>query len=51
MLREQAYRVVQTQAMKAWEEEGDFCAAIEADSDVRVLLIPERAIKPANSSQ
>ena len=42
MLREQAYRVVQGQAMKAWEEEGDFRAAIEADPDVRALLTPER---------
>jgi adenylosuccinate lyase len=42
MLREQAYRVVQTQAMKAWEEEGDFRAAIETDPDVRALLTPER---------
>src|SRR5437762_3709797 len=32
MLREQAYRVVQAHAMRAWEEEGDFRAAIEADS-------------------
>jgi adenylosuccinate lyase len=42
MLREQAYRVVQSQAMKAWEEEGDFRATIEADPDVRALLTPER---------
>jgi adenylosuccinate lyase len=42
MLREQAYRIVQGQAMKAWEEEGDFRAAIEADPDVRALLTPEQ---------
>src|SRR5499427_3736602 len=40
MLREQAYRVVQTHAMKAWEEEGDFRAAIEADPEIRAVLNP-----------
>ncbi len=42
MLREQAYRIVQSQAMKAWEEEGDFRAAIEADPEIRALLGPEQ---------
>jgi len=40
MLREQAYRVVQAHAMKAWEEEGDFRAAIEADPEIRRYLTP-----------
>jgi len=31
MLRERAYGVVQAHAMRAWEEESDFRAAIEAD--------------------
>ena len=31
MLRETAYRIVQTHAMRAWEEESDFRAAIEQD--------------------
>src|SRR6202030_1885044 len=31
MLREEAYRTVQGHAMRAWEEDGDFCAAIEGD--------------------
>ena len=35
MLREQAYRLVQAHAMRAWEEEGDFRAAIEADPEIR----------------
>jgi adenylosuccinate lyase len=34
MLREDAYRVVQGHAMKAWDEDGDFRAAIEADTEV-----------------
>jgi adenylosuccinate lyase len=40
MLREQAYRVVQAHAMRAWEEEGDFRAAIEADPEIRAALSP-----------
>jgi adenylosuccinate lyase len=42
MLREQAYRVVQGHAMKAWEEEGDFRAAIEGDPDIRKVLTREQ---------
>lgn len=42
MLREHAYRVVQAHAMRAWEEEGDFRAAVEADPEIRAVLTPER---------
>lgn len=42
MLREDAYRVVQTHAMRAWEEEGDFRAAVEADPEIRKVLGPEK---------
>jgi adenylosuccinate lyase len=42
VLREDAYRLVQGHAMKAWEEEGDFRAAIEADPEIRAVLSPER---------
>jgi adenylosuccinate lyase len=42
MLREKAYRVVQAHAMRAWEEEGDFRAAIEADPEIRAILTPEQ---------
>jgi adenylosuccinate lyase len=42
MLREQAYRIVQGHAMRAWEEEGDFRAAIEADPEIRAVLKPEQ---------
>jgi len=38
MLREQAYRAVQAHAMRAWEEESDFRAAIEADPEIRKVL-------------
>ena len=44
MLREDAYRTVQAHAMKAWEEEGDFRAAIEADPEIgKVLSAPQIA--------
>jgi adenylosuccinate lyase len=42
MLREQAYRIVQGHAMRAWEEEGDFRAAIEADPEIRAVLKPQQ---------
>ncbi len=42
MLREQAYRIVQSEAMKAWNEEGDFRAAIEAHPEVRAHLSGEQ---------
>jgi adenylosuccinate lyase len=42
MLREQAYRVVQAHAMKAWEEESDFRAAIEADPEIARFLTREK---------
>src|SRR5579871_1058910 len=40
MLREQAYRIVQSQAMRAWEEEGDFRAAIDNDPEIAAVLTP-----------
>lgn len=42
MLREDAYRLVQGEAMKAWREEGDFRAAIESNPEVRKYLTPEQ---------
>jgi adenylosuccinate lyase len=45
MLREQAYRIVQGHAMKAWEEEGDFRAAIEADAEIGAVLTPEKILE------
>src|SRR5436190_2232955 len=42
MLRERAYKVVQAHAMRAWEEEGDFRAAIEGDPEIRAVLSPEQ---------
>ncbi len=42
MLREAAYKVVQTHAMRCWEEEGDFRAAVENDPEIRSHLSLER---------
>jgi adenylosuccinate lyase len=42
VLREQAYRIVQAHAMRAWEEEGDFRAAIEADPEIRAVMTKEQ---------
>jgi adenylosuccinate lyase len=41
MLRERAYKVVQSLAMDAWENEGDFRAAILSDPDIRSVLSVE----------
>jgi adenylosuccinate lyase len=38
MLREDAYQKVQSHAMAAWSEHGDFRARIDADPDVRKFL-------------
>jgi len=38
MLRETAYRIVQSHAMEAWEKESDFRAAIESDPEILRVL-------------
>ncbi|HEV8043367.1 MAG TPA: adenylosuccinate lyase [Bryobacteraceae bacterium] len=38
MLREDAYKLVQSHAMKAWEDDQDFRAAIESDPQVTKML-------------
>ncbi len=38
MLREDAYRLVQKQAMQSWESEGDFRAAIRENQEIRQYL-------------
>lgn len=48
MLREQAYRLIQSHAMNAWESGGDFRAAIESDKEVLFYLSIEK-IKEAFS--
>ena len=42
MSREAAYRLVQAHAMRAWEEEGDFRAAIEADPEIAAVLTKDK---------
>jgi adenylosuccinate lyase len=41
MLREEAYQVVQDHAMRAWETEGDFRSAVEADPKILSFLSVE----------
>jgi adenylosuccinate lyase len=48
MLREQAYKLVQTKAMNAWESGGSFRAAVESDKEVLSFLSLEK-IKAAFS--
>src|SRR5450432_2006589 len=38
MLREKAYKLVQGYAMRAWQEESDFRAAIESDAGIQHVL-------------
>src|SRR5687768_7570324 len=38
--REDAYRLVQAHAMKAWEDEGDFRARVSADPEILAVLKP-----------
>jgi adenylosuccinate lyase len=42
MLREDAYRLVQQEAMEAWENEGDFRARVEADARIQRFLSKEQ---------
>ena len=42
MLREDAYKLVQTHAMQAWENDSDFRAAVESDQQVRSFLSLEK---------
>jgi adenylosuccinate lyase len=42
MLREEAYALVQKYAMDAWDNDGDFRAAIEADPGIAKLLTREK---------
>jgi adenylosuccinate lyase len=41
MLREEAYRLVQTHAMQSWETESDFRTAVASDPKIMSFLTPE----------
>jgi adenylosuccinate lyase len=45
MLREEAYAIVQKNSMDAWENEGDFRAAIEKDPEIAKLLSREQLVE------
>jgi adenylosuccinate lyase len=42
MLREDAYRLVQSHAMQAWESDGDFHAAVQSDPRILAYLTEEQ---------
>jgi adenylosuccinate lyase len=44
MLREDAYRLVQSHAMESWEDEADFRAAVTADPQISAFLTPEKLV-------
>ena len=50
MLREQAYKLVQTHAMRAWESGGSFRSAVESDKEVLSFLSVEK-IKASFSAE
>ena len=41
VLREEAYRWVQRNALKAWDEDGNFRELVERDEEIRAVLDPE----------
>jgi adenylosuccinate lyase len=42
MLREESYKMVQSHAMQAWAEDGDFRTAVSSDPNVKKHLTPQR---------
>jgi len=48
MLREEAYKLVQTHAMQAWEGGGNFRAAVESDQEI-LSFLPLEKIRAAFS--
>jgi adenylosuccinate lyase len=51
MLREEAYKIVQGHAMLAWEEDGDFRAAIEADPQIAKYLTGPQLVESFSVSR
>ena len=51
MLREEAYRIVQAHAMKAWDQDGNFRAAIESDPEITRRLDPSALAKSFSVSR
>ena len=51
MLREEAYKIVQAHAMQAWEQDGDFRGAIEADSQIAKHLSRQQILQSFSVSR
>ena len=45
MLREEAYKIVQGHAMRAWEADGDFRAAVSADPEIQRYLSVDQLVR------
>jgi adenylosuccinate lyase len=51
MLREQAYKLVQSHAMHSWETEGDFRAAIDSDPEIGKYLSQQKLMESFSVSR
>jgi adenylosuccinate lyase len=51
MLREEAYRLVQAHAMRAWKEELNFRDEVAKDAAITALLSPEKLAKTFDYSR
>ena len=51
MLREEAYRIVQRNAMQAWDQDGDFRAAIESDPQIAKYLTKQQILETFSVSK
>jgi len=51
MLREDAYKVVQAHAMQAWDQDGDFRAAIESDPQIAKYLTKQQIFESFSVSR
>ncbi len=51
MLREEAYKLVQSHAMRAWKEELVFCDEVAKDPQITKLLTPEKLAKTFDYSR
>jgi adenylosuccinate lyase len=51
MLREEAYRLVQGHAMRAWKEDLNFREEVARDPEISALLSPEKLEKTFDSTR
>jgi adenylosuccinate lyase len=51
MLREQAYKLVQSHAMRCWEQDGDFYATVRSDKEILSYLSVEKIDEAFSSAR